>query len=213
MPTDPAILAQLQTLWATPSPSDRRSGLAIGVRAERMVAVAEPASSIGGLAGIVGRRDGRTDRLVSKRRGESAGRAVRFETGGRSAGVRSCVVVSVAQPGHRHGTDRATGKARNAGRRLEMSAESGLRLMFRRWLCSLRYIMPKKMPITDLLRQTIQERGIPFLTLEQETGVLRQSLMKFARGESTIHLDSADALADYFGLALGPATKPKRKGK
>jgi len=79
--------------------------------------------------------------------------------------------------------------------------------------CILRYIMPKKMPITDLLRQTIKERGIPFLTLEQETGVLRQSLMKFARGESTIHLDSADALADYFALELGPASKPKRKGK
>ena len=79
--------------------------------------------------------------------------------------------------------------------------------------CILCYIMLKKMPITDLLRQTIQERGIPFLTLEQETGVLRQSLMKFARGECTIHLDSADALADYFGLELGPASKPKQKGK
>lgn len=79
--------------------------------------------------------------------------------------------------------------------------------------CILCYIMPKKMPITDLLRQTIQERGIPFLTLEQETGVLRQSLMKFARGECTIHLDSADKLAAYFGLELGPTTTPKRKGK
>ena len=73
--------------------------------------------------------------------------------------------------------------------------------------------MPKRLPITDVLRRTIQDSGLPFLTLEQETGVLRQSLMKFARGESTIHLDAADKLAEFFGLELGQATKPKRKGK
>lgn len=81
------------------------------------------------------------------------------------------------------------------------------------------YTMPDKQPITELLRRTINESGIPFLTLEQQTGVLRQSLMKFARGERTIHLDSADALAKFFGLELRPATRkpasktaPKRKG-
>ena len=80
--------------------------------------------------------------------------------------------------------------------------------------------MANKLPITDLLRRTINEGGVPFLTLEQETGVLRQSLMKFARGETSIHLDSADAIAKYFGLELRPATRkaatkaaPKRKGK
>ena len=80
--------------------------------------------------------------------------------------------------------------------------------------------MTSKQPITDLLRRAINGSGIPFLTLEQETGVLRQSLMKFARGESTIHLDAADKLAEYFGLELQPATRkattkaaPKRKGK
>ena len=80
--------------------------------------------------------------------------------------------------------------------------------------------MADEHPITDLLRRTLNESGIPFLTLEQQTGVLRQSLMKFARGERTIHLDSADALAKFFGLELRPATPkavskaaPKRKGK
>ena len=80
-------------------------------------------------------------------------------------------------------------------------------------VCILCYIMPKRTPITDLLRQTILDSGIPFLTLEQKTGVLRQSLMKFARGESTIHLDAADKLAEFFELELGPAAKPKQKGK
>ena len=81
--------------------------------------------------------------------------------------------------------------------------------------CNLCYIMANKLPITDLLRRTINEGGVPFLTLEQETGVLRQSLMKFARGETSIHLDSADAIAKYFGLELRPVTRkaaPKRKG-
>jgi hypothetical protein len=80
--------------------------------------------------------------------------------------------------------------------------------------------MSNKTPITQLLRRTINESGIPFLTLEKETGVLRQSLMKFARGEITIHLDAADKLAEYFKLELKPATSktakkaaPKRKGK
>ena len=80
--------------------------------------------------------------------------------------------------------------------------------------------MSNKMPITEILRATINESGIPFLTLEQHTGVLRQSLMKFARGERTIHLDAADALAEFFKLELRPATRkavkkaaPKRKGK
>ena len=62
--------------------------------------------------------------------------------------------------------------------------------------------MRNRLPITDVLRRTINESGIPFLTLEQQTGVLRQSLMKFARGDGTIHLDAADRLAEYFGLEL-----------
>ncbi len=73
--------------------------------------------------------------------------------------------------------------------------------------------MPNKLPITDLLRETILASGVPFIELERQTGVLRQSLMKFARGETTIHLDSADKLAEYFGLVLGPDATPKRKGK
>lgn len=80
-------------------------------------------------------------------------------------------------------------------------------------VCNLRYIMPKRMPITDVLKQAIEDSGLPFIELERQTGVLRQSLMKFARGETTIHLDAADKLAEFFKLELGPASKPKRKGK
>lgn len=56
--------------------------------------------------------------------------------------------------------------------------------------------------ITDVLRYAIAESELSFKALERETGVLRQSLMKFATGEHTIRLDAADKLADYFGLKV-----------
>ncbi len=67
--------------------------------------------------------------------------------------------------------------------------------------------MKEEPSITDVLRRAILESGIPYLTLEQKTGVTRQSLMKFARAERTIHLDAADRLARYFGLELRPVVK------
>ena len=38
-------------------------------------------------------------------------------------------------------------------------------------------------PLTDALRKAILDSGLSFQGLENETGVLRQSLMKFVRGE------------------------------
>lgn len=73
--------------------------------------------------------------------------------------------------------------------------------------------MSEEPSITDVLRRTILESGIPFLTLEQETGVTRQSLMKFARGERTIHLDAADRLSRFFGLELQPVVKNAKTTK
>ena len=65
-----------------------------------------------------------------------------------------------------------------------------------------------KAPITDLLRQTIIDSGIPLLRLSKETGVARASLIRFLRGETSLRLDVADNLAAYFGLKL---VKGKRK--
>ena len=68
--------------------------------------------------------------------------------------------------------------------------------------------MKQPTPITTVLRDAVNASPLSFQALERETGVLRQVLMKFARGESGLHLDSADKLADYFGLELKP-----RKGR
>jgi plasmid maintenance system antidote protein VapI len=64
-------------------------------------------------------------------------------------------------------------------------------------------------PLTDTLRNAILQSGLSFKRLESETGVFRQSLMKFVRGEQSLRLDIADRLTVYFGLEL----RTKRKGR
>ena len=57
----------------------------------------------------------------------------------------------------------------------------------------------KRETMTDLLRQALVKAD-SFRGVERATGVKRQSLMKFARGEQSLRLDKADALAAYFGI-------------
>jgi hypothetical protein len=73
--------------------------------------------------------------------------------------------------------------------------------------------------MTEMLRSTIAESGIPLLRLSKETGVARASLIRFVRGETSLRLDVADQVAQYFGLVLipdrsnvaGGRTRTKRK--
>lgn len=60
----------------------------------------------------------------------------------------------------------------------------------------------RKPPITDLLRKTVAKSGVLLLVLERETGVKRASIMRFIRGQQSLRLDKADALAEYFELEL-----------
>ena len=68
-----------------------------------------------------------------------------------------------------------------------------------------------KAPISDLLRNTIAESGKPLLAIERETGVKRQSIMRFLRGERSLRLDIADKLAAYFRLELQTTNQRKAK--
>ncbi len=65
--------------------------------------------------------------------------------------------------------------------------------------------------MTDRLRDAINDSPLSFKALERETGVLRQTLMTFARSESSLRLDNADKLADFFGLEL-TARKDRNNG-
>lgn len=53
--------------------------------------------------------------------------------------------------------------------------------------------------MTELLRQSLD--GCESLSaVERATGVKRQSMMKFLRGEQSLRLDLADRLAFHFGI-------------
>jgi hypothetical protein len=69
--------------------------------------------------------------------------------------------------------------------------------------------MRPKQPISDAIRQAITDSGMSFQGLEKETGVLRQSLMKFARGEQCLRGDAYDKLAAFFKLELRKAKRTK----
>ena len=56
--------------------------------------------------------------------------------------------------------------------------------------------------MTNAIREAIAESELSFKAIERETGVLRQSLMKFAAGEQTLRLDAADKLADFFNIEI-----------
>ena len=61
--------------------------------------------------------------------------------------------------------------------------------------------------ITETLKLHVKNalhEGQTYKGLERETGVLRQSLMKFMKGETSLRLDIADKLAEHFGLVLQP---------
>lgn len=65
--------------------------------------------------------------------------------------------------------------------------------------------------LTEALRDAINESELSFAALERETGVLRQSLMPFARGEQSIRLDHADELMKFFQLAVRPLKAGPKK--
>ena len=62
--------------------------------------------------------------------------------------------------------------------------------------------------VTDALLQAIAESGLSFRELERQSGVKRQSMMKFVRGEQSLRLDMADKLCECLGLQV-----TKRKAK
>lgn len=66
-------------------------------------------------------------------------------------------------------------------------------------------------PLSDVLRAAIVRSGVAHIAIERATGVKRASIMRFVRGETSLRLDRADALATFFGLEL--IQRKQRKGK
>ena len=65
-----------------------------------------------------------------------------------------------------------------------------------------------KSPVSEALKKAIADSGLSYLRLEKETGILRQNLMNFMAGRTSLRLDSVDKLAVFFGLEM-----TLRKGK
>ncbi len=61
-----------------------------------------------------------------------------------------------------------------------------------------------KPTLTDVLRAAIQRSGLTAYRISKATEIDEATLGRFARGEMSIRLDKADALAAYLGLYLVP---------
>jgi plasmid maintenance system antidote protein VapI len=75
--------------------------------------------------------------------------------------------------------------------------------------------MPKRQrtgTMTELLREALL--SAPSLNaIQKATGVRRQTLAAFMRGaQRSIHLASADRLAQYFGITCSQGPAPQREG-
>jgi len=66
-----------------------------------------------------------------------------------------------------------------------------------------------KTTMTEVLRTAITDSGLPLLRLAKETGIARASLIRFVRGDTSLRLDIADRLADYFGIEIVRPQKRK----
>ena len=56
--------------------------------------------------------------------------------------------------------------------------------------------------LTEALLQEINACDASLRQLERDTGLKRQAIAKFARGEQSLRLDLADLLMDYFDLEV-----------
>jgi len=68
--------------------------------------------------------------------------------------------------------------------------------------------------IQDTLKQAIADSGLSHLRLSILADVNRLSIMRFMRGDTSLSLEQAERLADFFGLELLPkkTANKTRKG-
>lgn len=64
-------------------------------------------------------------------------------------------------------------------------------------------------PLTDVLRAAVAGSGLTQYRIAKDTGIVPTSLMRFLRGETSLRLDKADALAAYLELELAPKGKER----
>ena len=60
----------------------------------------------------------------------------------------------------------------------------------------------QKATMTDALKAAIESSGLTHYRIAAETGVKATSIGRFMRGETSLRLDKAEAIAEYLGLEL-----------
>ena len=66
------------------------------------------------------------------------------------------------------------------------------------------------MTMTRTLLAAMKAYGSVY-AVARDSGLHQAQLQRFATGERTLRLDTADRLAEFFGLELRPKRKPKSK--
>ncbi|MGA2062458.1 MAG: helix-turn-helix transcriptional regulator [Thermoguttaceae bacterium] len=63
--------------------------------------------------------------------------------------------------------------------------------------------------MTDTLKAAIEQCGVTRYRIAKDTGITEPSLCRFMQGESSLRLDKADVLAEYFEMELVKKRKAK----
>ncbi len=59
-----------------------------------------------------------------------------------------------------------------------------------------------KATMTATLKRAIRESDVTLYRIAKDTGIVGSSLLRFMDGQTSLRLDVADKLAEYFGLEL-----------
>ena len=66
-------------------------------------------------------------------------------------------------------------------------------------------------PLTDQLRQAIDESGLTRYRISQESGISEATLSKFYLGQRGLSMESLNALGECLQLTIKMGRKPSRK--
>ena len=68
-------------------------------------------------------------------------------------------------------------------------------------------------PLTDQLRQAIEESGLTRYEIAKQTGIDESALAKFYNGHRGLSMEALNALGECLQLTINLGRKPDKKGK
>src|SRR5262245_46446647 len=82
--------------------------------------------------------------------------------------------------------------------------------------CNFNYMADRKKThrtMTKALQEAIARSDLSYQAIEKATGVLRQSLMTFVQGRTSLRLDNADRLATFFNIKVQQSMQCRPHGE